>query len=60
MARPKNYEWVTDEMFDRKLEELLSEEPAGGIMQIPGVYELLSEHFNNAVLDALDEERGSG
>lgn len=55
------YAWVTDEMFDNKLEEIVDkvvdESGPGAIMSIPGIYEILSEHFNNDVLEALENER---
>lgn len=51
----KNYDWVTHEMFDEKLAELVRQE--SDILSIPGVYEILSEHFNNDVLEALEQER---
>ena len=53
----KRYSWVTTEMFDAKLAELLDEMSGGGILQIPGVYEVVSEHLNNDVLEALEAER---
>lgn len=45
------------ERFDKKLLELAEE--AGVeylITQVPDVYSLVSEHFNNDVLKALEEE----
>lgn len=50
-----DYTWVTTEMFEEKLRELCSRTD---LLGIPGVYELVAEHLNNAVLDALAEERG--
>ncbi len=52
-----DHSWVTQEMFDKKLEELLDKETGGSLLMIPGLYEVVSEHFNNAVLEALEEER---
>lgn len=52
----KNYDWVTDEMFDAKLVELLAKMTAQEILQIPGVYEEVSEHLNNQALDELERE----
>jgi hypothetical protein len=40
----------TDEQFDNKLEELLKLETPETLLAIPGIYEILSEHFNNEVL----------
>ena len=46
-----DYSKMTDEEFDRILTAQVSELTAGDILQIPGAYEVFSEHFNNAVLD---------
>ena len=55
------YEWVTNEMFDRALGECLVEEVerngAASLLQIPGAYEVFSEHFNNEALERLETER---
>jgi hypothetical protein len=40
----------TPEQFDAKLEELLKLETPETLLAIPGIYEILSEHFNNEVL----------
>jgi hypothetical protein len=56
-GRETGYAWVTTEMFDRKLEELLGQMSAGTIMQIPGVYEAVSEELNNDVLRDLEHDR---
>lgn len=59
----EKYDWVTTEMFDEVLEEIVEEQAAGIIITIPGIYEVLSEHFNNDVLERLkdrrEEEQGS-
>lgn len=44
---------VSTEQFDCKLSEILDEMTGEQIMMIPGVYEVVSEHFNNEVLDAV-------
>ena len=59
MARGR-YAWVTTEMFDRKLAELVGEMSGEEIVAVPGAYEVLSEHLNNDVLDALEKEREAG
>ena len=41
------------ERFDEKLAEILDKNPASHLLSIPGVYEVVSEHFNNDVLAAL-------
>jgi hypothetical protein len=42
--------------FVSKLEEILEDVSPGELLAIPGVYELLSEHFNNDVLEAFAED----
>lgn len=53
------YEWVTDEMFDRKLAEILDKMSGGDILQVGSAYDVFSEALNNRVLDELMEERGT-
>lgn len=58
-----DYSWVTDEMFDNKLKNIINidlkktNDPASVILSIGGIYEILSEEYNNDVLEALDDER---
>jgi len=47
---------VSRERFDAALAKMLDESPASHLLSVPGVYEALSEEFNNAVLDRLAEE----
>lgn len=62
-----DYSWVTDEMFDEELKNVMSQEfdmdrhtdAAGRLLSIGGVYEILSEHFNNNVLSNLEDQRES-
>lgn len=49
MKEISNYS-ITDEEFFNILAEIIAGEPAQGILLIPGVYEPLSEHFNNEIL----------
>lgn len=51
------YSWVTNEMFDNKLEEIVADEGGIRVLHIPGVYEIVKEHFNNEVLEALESDR---
>ena len=53
----RTYEWITHEMFMQKLEELLDKESGSSLIQIPGLYEVCSEFFNNKVLEELEDER---
>ena len=41
----------TTEQFDALLTELIDEHPASALFTIAGVYELVAEDWNNAVLD---------
>ena len=52
-----DYSWVTNEMFDSALRKAAEGED---LWTIPGVYEILSEHFNNAALEILEREREEG
>ena len=52
----KDYSWVTQEMFDKTLQEIVECNTAQ-IMMIPDVYALLADHYNNEVLELLEEER---
>lgn len=47
-----DYSKMTDDNFIDYLMDILQEEGVTVIVQIPGVYEILSEYFNNEVLDA--------
>jgi len=58
-----DYSWVTQEMFDGKLIDIVNDElntaisPFNNLVSIPGIYEILSEHYNNAVLTELESDR---
>lgn len=54
---PEDFGWVTTEMFDEELKEILSDEDPVGLLSIPGIYEILAEHFNNEVLTNLQRQR---
>lgn len=45
-----DYSKVTDAQFDAALAEILDEMTGGAILQIPGVYEAVSEELNNEAL----------
>jgi hypothetical protein len=53
----RNYDWVTEDMFATKLEELVSDMTTAELMAMPGFYELAREELNNEVLAALERER---
>jgi len=49
--------WITDEMFDRELKRIVREEAMKGtLLSVPGVYEAVSEHFNNDVIKELERK----
>lgn len=51
---------VTTEEFDEALEKILDEQSGAALLAVPGVYEVVSEHYNNDVIDrvfALRRER---
>jgi hypothetical protein len=50
---------ITTAQFDDKLEEILDRQTGGKLLSIAGVYEVLSEHFNNEVIEELEREHGS-
>jgi len=51
-----DYSKLTDEKFDSILENMVREMPAGEILSYSGVYEILREELNNAVLDQWVED----
>ena len=51
------YAAMTTEDFNRILEDLIYRDGVGIILMVPGVYELLAEEYNNAVLELWEEEQ---
>ena len=49
---------ITNEMFDNELMRILSEQRANQLIDIPGIYEILAEHYNNEIIDNLTTETG--
>ena len=47
------YSWITDEMFDEALMKIVDEQGIDSLIRIEGVYELVKEHYYNAVLGKL-------
>lgn len=54
---PEDYSWVTTEMFDRKLREIVGRMTTDELLAVPGIYDELREDLNNQILDELKEER---
>lgn len=64
-----NYEWITDEMFDRKLNEFLRDDLTDDNYRIKDnilsalsnistdIYAILTECYNNEIIIKLEEER---
>lgn len=55
--RPGDFEWVTHEMFVEELKEILAGQTALELLDIPGIWEILAEHYNNEVLTNLQRHR---
>ena len=51
------YKLMTNEDFDRILKTLVNQSPAANLLSIPGVYEAVSEDYNNAVLEYWEQEQ---
>lgn len=47
---------VNNKRFDAKLVEILNGMKASELLSVAGVYELVSEEFNNEVLQAIEDE----
>jgi hypothetical protein len=56
--RKDPYAELTDADFDRILTRLVIEN-AATLLTIPGVYEAVSEHFNNEILTTWEEEQAA-
>ncbi|MDH3604054.1 MAG: hypothetical protein OEU26_30980 [Candidatus Tectomicrobia bacterium] len=56
---PNTYDIANDD-WDRMLGEIIGDLSAATLMQIPGVYEILSEHFNNEIIDQWQQEQEEG
>ena len=50
---------ISDEEFDRTLAEIIDyDNPrASMLLSVPGIYEILSEHYNNDVIIKIKERR---
>ncbi len=52
-----DYSDMTTDDFDQYLEKVLENVTASPLLQVPGVYELVTEHYNNDVLDLWAEDQ---
>lgn len=48
---------VTSRMFSGRLAEVIDGHKASNLLTIPGIYEILSEHFNDEILARFDNDR---
>ncbi len=46
---------ITQVEFDTELIQLLKETEAVHLISIPGIYEILSEHFNNEIIERIEQ-----
>ena len=51
------YDKMTHEDFVKHLQRVLSDQSANDMLAIPGVWEVLSEHFNNEALESWEAEQ---
>ena len=49
---------IDEDVFHVMLHEIVGEMPTSDILDIPGVYELVSNHFNDKIIE-LHQERNS-
>lgn len=50
------FEPITTKEFDRRLAEHLDNLDGWDLLQIPGIYEVVSEHFNNIILEEYEDD----
>jgi len=53
----EDYSWVTNEAFDKKLAEIMDRHNGEALLQVEGAHAAFCEHFNNQVLEELEQER---
>jgi len=47
---------ISDKEYDRRLAECLSGMEVYDMLQIPGIYQAASEHFNNVILEEYEDD----
>lgn len=47
---------ITQEQFDAALFDIVNEEQTDNLFSIPGIYEILSEHYNNEAIERAEEQ----
>jgi hypothetical protein len=56
MKQKIDYSRCTDLEFDEHLKDIINETPGSILLKIPGVYEALSEHYNNDILTRWEQK----
>ena len=51
---------MTQQEFDDILAEIMDEGIASNLLTIPGIYEIVAEYYNNAVLEKWEELNAYG
>ena len=54
-----DYSKMTDQEFDNILVSILEKMKASELLSISGIYEILSEHFNNEVLEIWESQQAT-
>lgn len=52
-----DYGKMTHDDFVRILQDILDDTPANHLLDIPGIWEVLAEHYNNDVLQRWEDEQ---
>ena len=50
------FDWITDEMFNKELDDVVNNLSTSELLAIPGIYEILREELNNEVLANICEQ----
>ena len=53
-----DYSDITQDDFNEILAILLNQVPAADLLHIPGIFEILSEEYNNVVLEYWEQRQG--
>ena len=50
-------DWITQDMYNEKIKEIINELGTNELLKVPGVYDLVSEYYNDTAVEELEEER---
>lgn len=53
------YSKLTQEEFERRLSEMIDRKAASYLLTIPGIYDILSEEYNNDILDEWEKDQAA-